>query len=443
MGYVGEFGERPWWENPSSGPNAIRKAGEGLRVFLQIKDQREAERTREREEALSRFFNLAQKMPEVAERAGPEIVRKYGRDVPELAGMVEWLGNQKAIRQQMEGAGTSWLSGADVLQQQHQQSVQRKAMLALPPSPFGAPNLKAAGAALQEAAVHPDSFLQRSAEQMSPSQRMAAGIWAKEQGLPMPEPQYTTRPDPMRDLPQNQRALRISGTPEQMQAARVGADLESGARATSREGLARFLDQSRNRRAEAAAAISSRGLGLREQELALRRSEATAAKTGEAAGYKAIRPLVAETATAMRSMSAEQAKAWDAEVKEALGGKTSSIARDEARLAVTERLGPRPTTSTPMLPGHMNDIARMITREATTPPADPEERKLWQPATPEEVERGVEAAVDWYFKLTARGMAPREALDVVLGLKSEPAPPPPGLSPKALELIQNARGARP
>lgn len=403
MGYVGEFGERPWWENPSSGPNAIRRTGE---MFVPLVLERRQREHQKRQAEMERALEMLQRYPEVVDR--PEGA-KLAEQFPELAPIVSVVRNRTRNLGAMEQAGTSWLSGADALQQEHQQSLQRKAMLAMPTSPFGAPNLKAASAALQETQVHPDTFLQRSAERMSPSQRMAAGVWAKERGAPFPEPYFPT----LEDLPQNQRALEMAKRgdidPETARAARISGGLEEG----SREKIRRDLEAAKDRRAAVAAEISGRGQDLRERGLDLQAEglahRKATAKSGGEKSYKATRGLLTDTLSTYRSRASEQQKAWDAELSTE-GKRAEDEAVDNPRAfaqqRVVERLGARPEVPKIPLPGFLNRMARQVATEATSV---------------EEAESIVQMLTESYVKLTTRhGLSPEQAVKVILGEAPEP-----------------------
>lgn len=386
--------------DPNRQTRQLENLGQGLGLYLSLKRQREDERRRERESALSRFFDLAGRMPEVAATAGPEIVRKYGSEVPELAGMVSFLQNQGAVTRKVEDAGQSWLSGADRLQQENQESVQRRLALSMPTSPFGMPNLQAFQGAVEASQVHPDTFLQRSAEGMSPSERMAAGIWAKERGLSMPKPYYERRPDPLRDLTQDVRGVYLADQgvlpPDTARSARIKGKLEEGAP----DKVRRDLDASRTERANQAAELSrraqdqrDRSLGIQERQLSLRGSGGGTTT----AQLRASRKFLTDTEKALSDRAKERQKAWDAEARQR-----------EANLEEIDDLGPRPSVPSKLTPRQANQLVRRATEIATS--------------TPEE-EALLEAMVSQYHELVAGGAKPEAAVRQALEMSASPTPP--------------------
>lgn len=384
-------------------------------MFVQMSSQRKQEEERKRQAEMSRALEMLKRYPEVVDQpAGEDLARRF----PELAPIVAVVRDRSKLLGQVNQAGEAWISGADQRAQEHQKSLARKMALAAPHSPFAPPNLSALGSLMEESQVHPDTFLQESAESLTPSQRVAANIWGKERGLKVPEPQYTRRPDPMRDLPQQQRALRIPGTPDQKRAARIQANLEPGARELEQ----RTREEAKNRRAAVAAEIAERGLDLRERGLDLREKSSS----GAGAGYKESRKLLSDTLGTVSERLVNQQKAWDAELKEAQKGLSGNLAKDAAKQVLTERLGPRPEAPPKLLPGHLNRLTRKIVEEASTV---------------EEAEAAMEAVAEWYVRLTTtKKLSPAEAMAVILGEKEEPAEAEQ--LPSAAELQFLSRGGR-
>lgn len=364
-------------------------------MFVQMSSQKKAEEERKRQAEMSRVLEMLNRYPEVVDQpAGQDLARKF----PELAPIVQVVRDRTKILGQVNQAGESWLGGADELAKEHQEKLKRQAFLAMPTSPFAPPNLNAVGSLIQESQVHPDTFLQESAESLSPSERIAANIWGRERGLKVPQPQYTRRPDPMRDLPQQQRALRIPGTPEQERAARIQANLEPGAKEAER----REIEKAKDRRAAISAEISERGLDLRERGLDLREREST----GKGTGYKESRKLLGNTLDTMSDRLKTQQEAWDDELKEAQADAIGPEDKQAAQTSLVERLGPRPEVPPKPLPGHLNRLTRKIVEEAETV---------------EEAEAAMEAVSAWYARLTtAKGLSPSDAMAVILGEKDEP-----------------------
>lgn len=367
-------------------------------MYVNLSMRKKAEQEKRRQQELERAYQQLGKYPEVVDTPyGNSLAERF----PELAPVVSVLRNRSQILGEIDQAGKTWMSGADQKYQEHQQSLARQMALSAPVSPYAPPNLNALGSLMRESQVHPDTFLQESAEALTPSQRVAANIWGKERGLKVPEPQYMRRPDPMRDLPQQQRALRIPGTPEQERAARIQANLEPGAR----EAEQRAREEAKDRRAKVAAEISNRGLDLRERGMDLRERESTDRGTG----YKESRKLLSETLSTVSERLANQQKAWDAELKEAQRDARGTKAKSAAQIALVERLGPRPEAPPKPLPGHLNRLTRKIVEEA---------------ATVEEAEAAMAAVSEWYVRLTTtKDLSPADAIAVILGEKNEPELP--------------------
>lgn len=384
-------------------PNYEQEQLEQLRdvglMFVQMSSQRKEEEQRKRQAEMSRALEMLQRYPEVVDQpAGEDLARRF----PELAPIVSVVRDRAKLLGQVNKAGESWLAGADQRAQEHQKSLARKMALAAPHSPFAPPNLNALGSLMQESQVHPDTFLQSSFDSLAPSERDAATIWAKgRDGITPPKPQYNRRPDPMRDLPQAQRALRIPGTPDQERAARVQANLEPGARELEQ----RAREEAKDRRAAVAAEISDRGLDLRERGLDLRQKESA----GKGTGYAESRKLLSETLGAVSGRLTNQQKAWDAELKGAQKQARGTAAKEAAQIKLVERLGPRPEAPPKPLPGHLNRLTRKIVEEASTV---------------EEAEAAMEAVAEWYTRLTTtKNLSPAEAMAVILGEKDEPRLP--------------------
>lgn len=385
--------------DPQREQRSLDRLGEGLGIFMQLKQQKDAERDRERQQALSRFFDLAYRMPEVAAAAGPQIVKKYGEDIPELGGMVSYLQNQRQASDKIEQAGQKWMSQADRMRQENEESVQRQLLLAAPTSPFGMPNTQALQGAMAQSQVHPDTFLQRSAENLPPADRVAAGVWAKQRDFKAPDPQYQQRFDPLRDLPQTTRGVLASEKgwlpPETSKAARIGANMEEGAR----EGLRRDLDAEQSRRADRSAAISERGLDLRERGLDLRARESRGGGSkATLSDYKDARKFLADTESSLRDRVKAQQKAWDAEQK--ARKKEAWRARLEGKEAEEGDLGPRPEAPEELLPVNLNKMARKVVSEGLDPVA---------------AEARMQEMVAQYQQLASEGVDQSKAVKRVLG----------------------------
>lgn len=354
-------------------------------------DRKEKEERRRRQE-LQRAYKMLSENPEIVDHPQGEAL---GEKFPELAPMVHAARNRSSILKKVRGAGESWLSEADRRAKENQESVQRQMMLSMPTSPFSPPNLQAMGSAFRKAQVHPDQHLQEAAESLPPSERVAANIWARSRGLKAPEPQYQRRPDPFRDLPQSQRALRIPGTPEQERAARIGARLEEP------EGTKKSRALSERR-----ADLQEWGLRLRERDINL---DETDSRTLGSMGYKTPRKFFGASHDAYLERIDTRQEAWDEELEKLQDDDLLTTEEKEGlKKDLTFRLGPRPKSPPKMLPGQMNRITRKILDEA---------------GSPEEIEQSTEIALEAYRRLTIEEkLSPADAVAVILGEKDPPTP---------------------
>jgi hypothetical protein len=309
------------------------------------------------------------------------------------------------------------------------------------------PNLGALQGAAQAAQTHPDTFLQRSAESLDPSERMAAGIWAQERGLPMPKPYYSRRPDPLRDLTQDVRGVYLADQgalpPDTARSARIKGKLEEGAP----DRVRRDLDASRTERANQAAEISRRAQDQRDRSLGIQERQLASRGSGgklSVSELRASRRFLTDTEKVLADRAKERQKAWDEESK----------ARDRERVARELRgedgaesadLGPRPAVPPKLTPRQANQFVRRAAEIASSPP---EEEAL------------LEEMVAQYHERVARGVEPADAArralepppdfsnvrsgDSGAAVAGDPqgAPPQPGAPPPPSreQLVESTRG---
>lgn len=251
----------------------LEKFGQIGQMFVGLAQERRQREEQRRQAELARVLKMIDQYPEVVDRPeGEDLAERF----PELAPILGVVKNRNRTAQNMEQAGQGWLTRAEQIDQQ------RAAMAASPQSPLAgisplanAPELAAnPPAPAQPGQPSADLALVEAARTMSPAERVQAETWAKARGLQFPKLHQPEVFDPWRDLPQKNRAV-LAGElnqipPDTARSARVGANLEEGAR----EKVRRDLDVARGQRAERAAAISERGLDLRDRSLDLQESRA-------------------------------------------------------------------------------------------------------------------------------------------------------------------------
>lgn len=396
--------------DPNRRQRQLQQVGEMGHMFVQLALQKKAENERRRQAELQRAYTMIADYPEIVDQ--PQGMA-LGEKFPELAPVVQAARNRSSALRKINRAGETWMERADRLARENQERIQRELVLAQPTTLFAPPNMKALRGAMEAANVHPDQFLQQSAEGLAPSERVAANIWAKERGLQAPEPHYTRRFDPMRDLPQSLRAVHQAEAgglaPDTSRAARVGANIEEGAR----EELKRELDAARDRRARRSAEIAERGLDIRERRLDLEES----GRGGKL--YKSSRDFFGETHDAYLGALRDKQKAWDEELKRAEKEGATTRDRRAARNRIVETLGPRPEPPPKMMPGHKNALTRRVIDELSQG-----EDGSTRDVAVEEVEATIQAIMEWYGNLTTvKGLSPSDAVAVILGEKEEPRLP--------------------
>lgn len=392
----------------------LERLGEGLSLFMQVRQQKQAERDRERQQALSRFFELAEKMPEVAAQAGPDIVRRYGKDVPELQGMVDWLQNQGKVRQRLQSAGERYLQTADQLAQRNEARATTPGQGPLAGiSPFAnAPQL----ANVPSAATAPgqpgsDLAFVEAARTLSPSDRQAAELWAKQEGVPFPERFQPSPFDPYEDLTQKGRGLlaaqRGEVTGEVAEGQRIQAGLPGFETAgqklqremeAKRDARARELADLRDRRTAAGQEIQRRKVSVQERrEERLRAGGSAAVKPRELAGE--VKSSLLDSQKLMTPSKDEKGEAV------ALGPKAQGA---------TGKAAVRRPTFRPMNDAQAARLASTITRDAV-------QRAKKSGADPYDLAfTATESAFNVYTDLVLRGIAPRDAVLILLGEKEAP-----------------------
>lgn len=359
----------------------LEKFGQIGQMFVGLAQERRQREEQRRQAELARVLTMIDQYPEVVDRPeGEDLAERF----PELAPILGVVKNRNRTAQNMEQAGQGWITRAEQINQQ------REAMAAAPQNPLAGISPLAAAPALAANPPAPaqpgqptaDLALVEAARTMSPAQRAQAEVWAKARGLEFPKLHQPEIFDPWQDLPQKNRAV-LAGElgqlpPNTVRSARVGANLEEGAR----EQVRRDLDAARGERADRAAAISSRGLDLRDRSLDLQ--ESRAARGGAEAGLTPYQERRIRTARVK-------------DLKTRLQDTTKQIEESSPRGAPIPRL----------LPVHANKVAEWIGRNAE------ELSKSTGRGVDEWVTTLESRVLEEYEKMTRLGISRNEALDLI------------------------------
>ncbi len=202
-----------------SGPSDFyaRKAAqtaEALSMFADAARRRKERRAEQDAEELDRFFKTITTVPELANSPyATEMIRKYGAVRPELAPLVEVIRKREQIAQETPRAGEHWLTRQGALERQY--AVDTSAFEQMPNTypllpgagpiggmaPFDIPNPEKMKLGDRLSRVDPTQFPMEALRSLPPMERAKATIWAKTQGVPIPEDF-----NPWEDLPQDIRA---------------------------------------------------------------------------------------------------------------------------------------------------------------------------------------------------------------------------------------------
>lgn len=263
----------------------LEKFGQVGQMFVGLAQERKQREEERRQQELARVLRMIDQYPEVVDRPeGRDLAERF----PEVAPILDVVRNRNRIGQGLEQSGQQWLTRADQIAQQ------RAAMAAAPQQPLAgisplanAPEMAASPPQpLQPGQPPADMALVDAARTMSPAERARAEVWAKARGLTFPKLHEPEVFDPWQDLPQKNRAV-LAGElgqlpPDTVRSARVGANIEEGAR----EKVRRDLDVARGERADRAAGISERALDLRDRALDLQESRPAGGKEPKPASQK-------------------------------------------------------------------------------------------------------------------------------------------------------------
>lgn len=374
----------------------LEKFGQVGQMFVGLAQERRQREEQRRQAELARVLRMIDQYPEVVDRPeGEDLATRF----PEIAPILGVVKNRNRTAQNMEKAGQGWLTRAEQIDQQ------RAAMAAAPQNPLAgisplaaAPGLAAnPPAPAQTGQPSADLALVEAARTMSPAERVQAETWAKARGLQFPKLHQPEVFDPWQDLPQKNRAV-LAGElgqlpPDTVRSARVGANIEEGAR----EKVRRDLDAARGERADRAAAISSRGLDLRDRSLDLQESQA--ARGGTEPGL---------TPYQERRVRATRVK----ELKTRLQDTTKQIEESSAK-STPGKSGKSDPAVPRLFPVHANEVSEWINRNAE----ELSKASAEGGGTPRGVDELVAALessfVQEYEKLTRLGVSRREALDMI------------------------------
>jgi hypothetical protein len=173
----------------------IGALGDTMRGFIGVMEQRKAKKQEKQKQEIETFLAAASANPELASTWGQDLKTRLGKDNPELAPLVDLLANRHQKLAEVDQAGQAWTGGWDKIDQDYR--AKQAAAQAMPdqmaiPNPFGGifaeiPNPQKQTAQQELAARDPQQFGLEALGQLTPSQRLAAQVWAKSKGYEMPK----------------------------------------------------------------------------------------------------------------------------------------------------------------------------------------------------------------------------------------------------------------
>lgn len=335
-----------------------RKAAQAAQAFSMFTDaarRRKDRRDQIEAEELDRFFRTVTAVPELANSPyATDIIKRYGDRRPELAPLVEVIQKQQRLAEEIPRAGEHWLTKQGEMERQY--AIDATALQQMPDSypfvvtpgtgPFDIPNPEKLKLGSELSRLDPNMFPVDALRSLPPMERAKAMMWAKTNGVPIPE-SFDPWSD---DLPQDIRAAYAVDRgllgPEASEATRVkvGAKQSAARKAEqqyqTREREARQAQQTKEREArekEAAARLrlsDSLQRGRQEHQAGLTRRTAEL-KAGLRDGDKASWKVLAEDNAAM-------IEDWDKRLAVASKDAETTNQRKAAEEAFTKANGKRP-----------------------------------------------------------------------------------------------------
>ena len=410
-----------------------RQTSQALAIFAdRLREKQERKRQQEMAE-INRFVERASSMPELADTWGADISNRYGSKYPEVAPMVEAIKKRNEIAKFVPAAGEKWLSEWQGLEQSHAQRGQDIQGMpdAVPmgyggATPFGGfqlPNFEKQQAQEEYGQVDPAYLPAMAAEKLSPKERLAAGVFAKQYNYDIPS---KTAFDPFKQLPGDVAGVLAAQrgylTGETAEAARVAGKMRSSpaaveARAFSREEReARETSREDDREARTADAERARIANdkLVRGRLAYQDSLSRARESRRVANDRSLiefREGFASDPDALnwKDLASDSEKAqrdYDTELSQTLKGVSTGKKASEAKTAFIRERGTRPKALSAT-------DARRIANEA-------KRRVKAGEIEPEAVLDEAEAISADYMARTSAGMAPEKAIKSAIA--REPIP---------------------
>lgn len=411
--------------------NQLQSLGNAFAIAAQKMEERRAKKQLREQQELERFFEAATRMPELADTWGQDLKRRLGSSNPEVVPIVDALAQRRQRAREAEQAVSAYDQQLQSLEQGYQQKTAAVSQMpdTLPGTPY--PNLDKVIQGGEVAQVNPALFPTMAAQNLPPTQRRAAQVALKAQGIELPS-QFS----PFDDLPAEAKGLLagqmglLKGEP--LQALRYGAGFEQTPAAKEYQQFA--IDDREDRQA---AQVEDRNEDARiavEREAARhanRIQEIAASKRGRAAGGGRERveedpgsPLPAPEKPSKRKqlyaeisdLTKDAVAAYDADFRAAMSGET--LNKGKAKEAFLRERGRRPSQAPPAMARAMEREIRRLTEDGTL-------------TTRDEVDQAALAMASLYAAATSKGMSPTQALAVALGReplqrKSQLQAPPPG-----------------
>jgi hypothetical protein len=395
--------------------NQLQGLGNAFAIAAQKMDERKARKQQREQQELERFFEAATRMPELADTWGQDIKRRMGATNPEVVPIVDALAQRRKRAQEAEQAVVAYDQQLQDLEQGYQQKTAGISQMpdTFPGTPY--PNLDKVIQQGEVAQVNPSLFPVMAAQNLPPTQRRAAQVALKAQGVELPS-QFS----PFDDLPAESKGLLagqmglLQGEP--LQALRYGAGFEQTPAAEAyqefaiddREDRQQAQVEDRNEDARIAVDKEAARHANRIQEIRLSGSLRGRGGAARKAEEDPNSPLPApEKPSKRKQLSAEISEmtkdavtAYDADFRATMSGET--LNKGKAKEAFLRERGKRPQVAPPAIARQMEAEIRRLTEDGTL-------------TTRDEVDQAALAMASLYAAATSKGMSPSQALAVALG----------------------------
>jgi hypothetical protein len=424
--------------------NQLQGLGNAFAIAAQKMDERRARKQQREQQELERFFEAATRMPELAETWGADLKRRLGATNPEVVPIVDALAQRRQRAKEAEQAVSAYDQQLQGLEQGYQAKTAALSQMSdtLPGTPY--PNIDKVIQGGEVAQLNPSLFPVMAAQNLPPTQRRAAQVALKAQGVEMPS-QFS----PFDDLPAEAKGLLagqmglLQGEP--LQAIRYGAGFEQTPAAKEYQQFAiedredRQAAQVEDRGADVQSAIEKEATrhAHRMQEIAAskRARAAGGGRTGsreeEDEGFypedvedDSVEPRRTGAAknrtlsTEIQEMTKTAVEAYDADFKTEMEGLGTTREKGKKKQEFLKERGRRPSQAPPAMARAMEREIRRLTEDGTL-------------TTRDEVDQAALAMASLYAAATSKGLTPSQALAVALGKeplqrKSQLQASPPG-----------------